>query len=238
MKSKQRGFTLIEMLVAITLVGILITITTEMFVRVMRVANRARIQAEIKNNAESSIAQLERVIRNASKFEGARTKTTAGDPWSSLTTVSPSSAWACDSTTISACELVFQNALDAQNRYTKIAFYKEVTNTASACPTDIFAQQYLGNKSCNGSLRIASRNDVTVTDFLSSTSPAPETTLTNVNIRSGVNVTAFQLQAFQRSNLPFMFRISFTLTQPIATGNRATELESNNYTTVLTLRNY
>lgn len=216
MKKKQRGFTLIEMLVTITLLGILMTITTEMFVRVLSVANRAKLQSEIKNNAEASIAQFERIIRNAYRVEGVRTLSTYGGIWPPvITTVNANTLANCNSTASAGCEIILQNAVDSVNRYTRINFYR-------------------GNNTNNGTIRVASSTSETATDVLT----APETIITNANNRSGVNLTAYTIDTFIPTDNPAMIRISFELAQPVGTGRRTNELETNNYTTVLTLRNY
>ena len=67
-----------------------------------------------------------------------------------------------------------------------------------------------------------------------------ESIITNFNLRSGVNMSAFSLKAYAPANNPPIIEIKFTLAQPVAirNTNNPYETESNAYTTVLSLRNY
>lgn len=60
-----RAFTLIEMLVAITLFAIVGTIGTDIFLSVVRSSNKANIIAELERNGNAALAMMSTEIRNA-----------------------------------------------------------------------------------------------------------------------------------------------------------------------------
>ncbi|MBI2616831.1 type II secretion system protein [Candidatus Gottesmanbacteria bacterium] len=65
MKSQKAGFTLIELMIVITLVGIIGTITTQVFLINVRSQNKSEIVKEVKQNGDYASAAMEIMIRNA-----------------------------------------------------------------------------------------------------------------------------------------------------------------------------
>lgn len=61
---KQRGFSLIELVVVTGLVGLLSVGLVNMFLSSVRGSQRARLQAEIKSQGDYALASMERVLRN------------------------------------------------------------------------------------------------------------------------------------------------------------------------------
>ncbi len=63
--SFQRGFTLLELLVVATVIGILGTITATVFISVTRAYNKANVIAEIEQNGNLALTTMSNEIRNA-----------------------------------------------------------------------------------------------------------------------------------------------------------------------------
>src|SRR3989338_1427537 len=69
--SKIRGFSMVEMLVVIALLGIISTIVTQVLVISVRSSLKAEIQKEVKQNGDYAISIMERAIRNATDVDAA-----------------------------------------------------------------------------------------------------------------------------------------------------------------------
>ncbi|GIW60892.1 MAG: hypothetical protein KatS3mg087_1958 [Patescibacteria group bacterium] len=243
---KQQGFTLIEMLIAITLIGIIVTMTTDIFARLLRVANKTTLQAEIKRNSEIISSQLERILRNAQEIELVGTKTigpTSSDwDWDPYDFII--SSWSdCQVVNIAACGIIVENPSDAPQRFTKIVFHKEVQSSvydafseSVDCPSSIFSAndkldsgtQY----SCNGYVTIDSADSA---DDLRTSAGA---SITNINLRSGISINNIIIENAKYQSRPSLFRFTYTMTEGLSAGTRITETEQSTYTTLISLRNY
>jgi prepilin-type N-terminal cleavage/methylation domain-containing protein len=63
--TRERGFTLIEMLVVIAIIAIIGTMSTQIILSVIRSSNKTNIQNEVRQNGAFVIDYLERDIRSA-----------------------------------------------------------------------------------------------------------------------------------------------------------------------------
>ncbi len=61
----KRGFTLIEVLVVISIMGIMGMILTEIFIRSLRGGNKAEVLAILKQNGQSVLETMDKNIRNS-----------------------------------------------------------------------------------------------------------------------------------------------------------------------------
>lgn len=61
----KSGFTLIEMLVAIGILGIVAVIGSQMFFTILKGSAKSRVLAEVKQNGNYSLSVMSRMIRNA-----------------------------------------------------------------------------------------------------------------------------------------------------------------------------
>jgi prepilin-type N-terminal cleavage/methylation domain-containing protein len=64
----MRGFTLIEIMIASGLVGLLLVGVVGIFLSTVKGGNQARLQAEVKTRGDYAMSTMERTIRNAVKM--------------------------------------------------------------------------------------------------------------------------------------------------------------------------
>jgi len=65
MRKKQAGFTLIETLMVVFLMGIVLVAGGNIFFGIMKGASKAEVEREVKQNGEYALAIMERMIRNS-----------------------------------------------------------------------------------------------------------------------------------------------------------------------------
>ena len=66
---KQHGFTLVELLVSITLMAVIGVAINTIFITTLKSANKADIMKEIKQNGEYASTVMEQMIRNAQTIQ-------------------------------------------------------------------------------------------------------------------------------------------------------------------------
>lgn len=66
---KKTGFTLIEILVATAILGIVAVVGVNMFFSILRGSTKTRVLAEVKQNGNYALNVMERTIRNAKSLE-------------------------------------------------------------------------------------------------------------------------------------------------------------------------
>lgn len=96
----KSGFTLIEMLVAIGLLGILAVIGSQMFFSILKNTAKTQVTIEVKQNGNRALSVMSRMIRNARSIE--LDSCTTG---SSITIVNPdreSTTFSCTGTRIAS----------------------------------------------------------------------------------------------------------------------------------------
>lgn len=245
---KQRGFTLIEMVIAIGLIGVIGVITTEMFSRIILLSKKTSIESEIKRNSETVLAQLERVVRNANQIEQLGIKPVHADSndtmWDFQTLPG---LWQCDTASIpnpAECGMIVRNSEDNTSLYTKIVLSTQVQNVSRSasstevCPTSIYNDQIMlagGRARCNGSVRIQSSN---ILGALNGGVPRAETPLTNIDLDSGVNITAVNIQVNISADRPSITKFDIQYEQPLQIVFRDSAPLVRNFTATLSLRNY
>jgi len=62
----QRGFSLVEILVFVTLIGIIGAVTTQVFIIAVRSQGKSEIAKEVKQSGDYAMSVMESMIRNAS----------------------------------------------------------------------------------------------------------------------------------------------------------------------------
>lgn len=63
---RQKGFTIIEIIVAVGILGIIAALGTNMFLTIMRGSTKSKNLTTVKQNGEYALSVMERMIRNSS----------------------------------------------------------------------------------------------------------------------------------------------------------------------------
>lgn len=63
--SKQKGFTLVELLLTVALIGITVGVTTDIILSITKSYNKTQVTNEIEQNSNFVLLKLERELRNA-----------------------------------------------------------------------------------------------------------------------------------------------------------------------------
>lgn len=85
MKQLSKGYSLIELLVVITLIGIIGTITTEAFILGLKAQGKGDIVKEVKQNGDYATQVIESMVRNAVDIDEAQCNNSS----QSMTIVNP-----------------------------------------------------------------------------------------------------------------------------------------------------
>jgi len=85
---KKTGFTLIEILVVVGILGIIAAISTNMFFSVLQASTKTRVLSEVKQNGDYALNVMERTIRNAKSVTSNGNSITIVNPDDSSTTFS------------------------------------------------------------------------------------------------------------------------------------------------------
>lgn len=87
-KLSIRGFTLIEIIMVLGILGVIVVVGSGMFVATLRGYSKARILQLAKQNGEYAVSVMERMIRNARSIEGGGSSVTITNPDKNSTTFS------------------------------------------------------------------------------------------------------------------------------------------------------
>ncbi|MDQ3098434.1 MAG: type II secretion system GspH family protein [bacterium] len=259
MIKNEQGFTLIEILVVIAIVGVLTGITSDIFIQIVRGSNKANVVTEIKQNGDNVLNQLERTIRNAEEI------TAMGGSNTSWTTVSTSVPWIDVSSVVSPytwtcatkyCAIILKNQ-GAAGGYSKIEIHAQTLSGSTVigdqkCNSTPFTtndqDQTKSPYECNGNIRIVtdtSSDPVAIlkngTDDVNASSIGQ--VITNTERRSGVSVRAntaadpFFTIKFNASS-PTLVTTQFALTQGISASSRVDSQAIIPFASTISLRVY
>ncbi len=67
--NSKRGFTLVEILVAISVMAIIMVMGSNMFFTILKGATKTRVLTEVKQNGNYAVSVMQRMIRNAKRVE-------------------------------------------------------------------------------------------------------------------------------------------------------------------------
>lgn len=79
-KNLGPGFTLVEVLVVVTLIGIFMVATTQIFFTSLQTQSKSQIKQEIKQNGDYILSIMEQVTRNGQDVTGGGTNFTVTNP--------------------------------------------------------------------------------------------------------------------------------------------------------------
>ncbi|MFZ5366307.1 MAG: PilW family protein [Patescibacteria group bacterium] len=65
---RQNGFTLVEILVVVFLLGIIVIVGSNLFFSILKGASKAEIEKEVKQNGDYAMNVMERMVRNAQEI--------------------------------------------------------------------------------------------------------------------------------------------------------------------------
>jgi prepilin-type N-terminal cleavage/methylation domain-containing protein len=260
MIKNQQGFTLIEILVVIAIIGILTGITSDIFIQIIRGSNKANVVTEIKQNGDNILNQLERTIRNAEEITAVGSTDTgwtyvdADTPWIDASSIVAPFTWTCAT---KYCAIIVKNQ-GATGGYSKIEIHAQTLTGSNIggdkkCNSDPFtANDQDSSKSpveCNGNIRIVT--DTTSTDpvdALKNNTDIVDSThigqvISNTERHSGVSVLAtttsdpFFTIKFNTSS-PTLVTTQFALTQGISASSRVDSQAVVPFASTISLRVY
>jgi prepilin-type N-terminal cleavage/methylation domain-containing protein len=237
MKKKEQGFSLIEILVVIAIVGLISGITATTFINIIKASNKSNIITEIKQNGDAVTNRLERIIRNAEEISAIGAKNYGVVGWNY--TINPQNG-TCDA---NQCAIIIKNT-SANEAYTKIQFnteYDRECNTAPFGPADQDTTLFSPQIVCNGNIRMMTNNGPNALVELQTTTTAGQL-LTNTELRSGVSVRKTLnkplIEVRTAIGKPPLVYIRFTLAQGIKASSRIDSLAEVPFESVISLRNY
>ncbi len=255
-KNNQQGFTLIEILVVITIIGVLTGITADIFIQIVRGSNKANVVTEIKQNGDNILNQLERTIRNAEEITamgGTNTFDWApSSAWTDVSTIVAPDTWSCS---FKYCAIIVKNQ-GATGGYTKIEIHAQTGTSPivgdQRCSSSPFTtndqDQTKSPYECNGNIRLVTDTSTSAVDNLKNTTNAVTATtigqvISNTERRSGVSVRAttagdpfFNIRF--NSSSPPLVTTQFALTQGINASSRVDATAIVPFTQTISLRVY
>jgi len=254
MKLNQNGFSLLEILVVVSIIAVIAGVTSDIFIQIIKSSNKANIVTEIKQNGDSVMNQLERIIRNSEEITAIGRKTYNGT-WAWTDSASFASQEECISTTSDICAIIVKNSSTTTGGgYTKIEIHQEKDKECSIAPfttSDQFIDPVAGIV-CNGNIRLVT--DLTtsaITTLENQTGTVNSATIgqliTNTEKRSGVSVkpkitsTSITIPYFvirTTDGKPSVVTVSYALSQGIAASSRVDSTATSEFETTISLRNY
>jgi prepilin-type N-terminal cleavage/methylation domain-containing protein len=90
---KKSGYTLIEILVAIAVLGIVAVIGSQMFFSILKNTTKSRVLAEVKQNGSHALLVMSRMIRNAKGIQKNSDDQTCESGMKKLRIENPNSDW-------------------------------------------------------------------------------------------------------------------------------------------------
>jgi prepilin-type N-terminal cleavage/methylation domain-containing protein len=244
MKLKEKGFTLIEILVVIAIIGVIAGITSDIFVQVIKASNKANITTEIKQNGDSVLNQIDRLVRNADSVVFFGKRAYGALTFSALSLASTQSCTntikATRDTTFDICTLIVKNP-QPQGGYTRLdlRLEKEEECATSALFTTNDKVISGSNTECNGNIQIAIGSDSDLSDLqLGTPSTVTPQLLTNTEKKSGVSVTDLTMEVIPSTGHPTLVRIGYSLAQGIAATSRIDAQANVDFETTISLRTY
>lgn len=259
---KQYGFSLIEILVVVSIIGVITTVTTGIFVQIIKSSNKANVVTEIKQNGDSVMNQIERTIRNAEDITSVGKKK-YGQSWSSTSWTDKdflTSQEVCtggpSNTSFDVCAIILKNQASIGG-YTKIEIHQESDKECASAPFTASDQEVIGgNTVCNGNIRFVTDTTEAALDNLKQlnigytgvTSTTIGQIVTNTEKRSGIsvkaalgtdNVTLLPFFAIRTSvGRPTVVTIAYSISQGIAASSRSDSTATIPFLTTISLRNY
>lgn len=221
MIKNQQGFTLIEILVVISIIGILTAITADIFIQIIRGSNKANIVTEIKQNGDNILNQLERVIRNAEEVTAmgstndSWTTISSTEPWIDVSSIASPYTWTCST---KYCAIIVKNQ-GATSGYSKIEIHAQTGTPPNIigdqkCNSSPFTQsdqdQTKSPVQCNGNIRIVTDTSSDPISALKNSGNLVNAStigqiISNTERKNGVSVIS--------SNSPF-FTVKFNVSSP------------------------
>jgi prepilin-type N-terminal cleavage/methylation domain-containing protein len=241
---KEKGFTLLEILVVIGIIGIITGITSDIFIQIIKASNKANIVTEIKQNGDAVLNQLDRLVRNADSiaFFGKRAYGALSFSAFSLTSTQSctNTTGATRDATFDVCTFITKNP-QPQSGYTRIDFRLE--NEEECASSSLFTtNDKVVNgavTTCNGNIQIALGTDSDLADLeLGTPSTVVPQLLTNTEKQSGVSVTDFTIEVIPTTGKPTLVRFGYTLAQGIAATSRVDSKATVDFETTVSLRTY
>jgi prepilin-type N-terminal cleavage/methylation domain-containing protein len=244
MKINQKGFTLIEILVVIAIIGVVMGITSDVFIQIIKASNKANIVTEVKQNGDSVLNQLDRIIRNAEEVSAWGYKSSGTWQWEDKSLFD--SVEKCPVTSPTPiCAIIVKNPVTTGG-YTKIEIHPEYDTECTNSPFTTSDQFIIsGATKCNGNIRLVTDTTTAALTNLKASTPIGQV-ITNTEVRSGVSViptvisgTTVEFFAIRSvPDKPTVITISFTLQQGIAASSRLDSLAKVPFATTLSLRSY
>lgn len=251
MALNQKGFSLLEILVVVSVIGIIAGITSDIFIQIIKSSNKANIITEIKQNGDAVLNQLERIIRNAEEITAIGKKNYSG-AWVWTDAAAFSASEECTATSDDICAIIVKNA-STTGGYTKIQINREQDRECNSAPFTTSDQDTsTGVTLCNGNIRLVTDTTVNAVENLKNQIGTINATtigqiVTNTEKRSGVSVKAKVTSAGTTSPFftirsvegkPPVVTVAYSLSQGIAASSRIDSTATVDFETTISLRNY
>ena len=249
MKKNQHGFSLIEMLVVIAIIGVIAGITSDIFINIIKASNKGNVLTEVKQNGDAASNKMERILRNAEEITAIGYKRYTETFWTYIDNTNFATEETCPDGLADECAIIVKNP-SSVGGYTKIQFNTGPDKECNSSPftsADQDTTTEAGKTLCNGNIRIVSDSGSTPVDTLKNSandinSATIGQLITNTELRSGVNLrktgTTPLVTVKSSSGKPPLILIRFSLEQGINASSRSDSLATVPFELTISLRSY